>query len=184
MVDPVNIAVIVNLEAPRNIKQLCTTLGHTRYYKKFIKAYVQITVPVEKLLKKDMTFCCDEECQRNLDVLKEKMVTAPILVFLDWKKELHVHVDASCIALGVVLTQAGEGKMDHLIAFASRKLLKAEKNYSVDEWHYLLGGHLKMYTDHSPLKYLVKNPVLGENIFIWLLLFQEYDFEFNVNPRI
>ncbi len=55
------------------------------------------------------------------------MVTAPILVFLYWKKEFHVHVDASCIALGVVLTQAGEGEMDNRIAFTSRKLSRLRK---------------------------------------------------------
>ncbi len=57
------------------------------------------------------------------------MVTTPILVFPDWKKEFHVYVDASCITLGVVLTHHGEGEMDHPIAFISRKLLKAEKTY-------------------------------------------------------
>jgi len=95
------------------------------------------------------------------------MFTAPILVLLDWKKEFHVQVDASCIALGVVLMQAGEGEIDHPIAFTSRKLLKVEKKYSTTECeglailyalqkfsHYLFGGHLKMYTDHSTLKYL------------------------------
>lgn len=60
--DPTKIVVIVNLEAPRNVKQLGTTLGHTRYYRKFIKAYAQITMPMEKLLKKDATFYWDEEC--------------------------------------------------------------------------------------------------------------------------
>ena len=85
---------------------------------------------MEKLLKKDATFCWDEECQRSLDLLKEKMITTPILIFLDWKKEFHVHVDASWIRLGAVLTQAGEGEMDHPIAFISKNLSKAEKNYS------------------------------------------------------
>ena len=66
-------------------------------------------------------------------MLKEKMVTASILVFPDWKKKFHVHVDASCIALGAVLTQVGEGDLDHPIAFTSRKLSKAEKNYSMTE---------------------------------------------------
>lgn len=108
MVDPGKIEIIVNLEAPRNIKQLRTTLGHTRYYRKFIKAYAQIIAPMEKLLKKDATFCQDVEYQCSLDVLKEKMLTAPILVFPDWKKEFHVHVYASCITLGVVLMQAGK----------------------------------------------------------------------------
>eukprot|EP00253_Pinus_taeda_P014848 PITA_14848 len=70
MVDPAKIVVIVNLEAPRSIEQMRATLGHTGYYRKFIKAYAHITAPMEKLLKKDATFCWDEECQHSLDVLK------------------------------------------------------------------------------------------------------------------
>ena len=49
-------------------------------------------------------------------------------------------------------------------------------------WHYLLGGHFKMYTDHSALKYLVNKLVLGGKICRWLLLFQEFDFEVIVKP--
>eukprot|EP00253_Pinus_taeda_P006350 PITA_06350 len=141
---------------------------------------------MENFLKKDFTFCWNEDCKKSLDVLKENMVTAPILVFPDWKKEFHLHFDASCIVLGVVLTQASEGDLDHPITFASRRLSKVEKNYSTTEHeglamvyalrnfrHYLLGGHFKMYTDHSALKYLVNNPVLGGRICRWLLLFQE-----------
>lgn len=69
-------------------------------------------------------------------------------------------MDASCIALGAVLTQAGEGEMDHPIVFTSRKLLNAENNYSTTEHeglamvytlqkfrHYLLRGNFKMYMD-------------------------------------
>jgi len=56
-----------------------------------------------------------------------------ILVFSDWKKQFHVHVDASCISLGAVLKQASEGELDHPIAFADRKLSKVEKNYSTIE---------------------------------------------------
>jgi len=74
-------------------------------------------------------------------------------------------------------------------------LSKAEKNYSTTEeerlvmvyvlqkfHHYLLGGHFKMYIDHSALKYLVNKPMLGGRICQWLLLFQEYDFEVVVKP--
>lgn len=39
-----------------------------------------------------------------------------------------------------------------------------------------------MYTDHSTLKYMVKKPMLGGKIYRWLLLFQEYHFEFIVKP--
>ena len=61
------------------------------------------------------------------------MVTLPILVFPDWKLPFHVHVDASSIALGVILEQPGEGGLDHLIAFARRKLSSAECNYTTTE---------------------------------------------------
>lgn len=105
MVYLAKVAVILKLDALRSVKHLHTTLGNTRYYRKFIKGYAQITMPMENLLEKDVTFYWNKDCKKSLDVLKEKMVTAVILVFLNWK-EFHVHVDASCIELGVVLTQA------------------------------------------------------------------------------
>jgi hypothetical protein len=123
------------------------------------------------------------------------MVTAPILVFPDWSKEFHVHVDSSSIALGAMLAQIGERYIDHPLAFASRNLSTAEINYTTTEReglamvhvlqkfrHYLLGGHFKMFNDHSALKYLANNPVLGGRICIWILLFQEYDFDIVVKP--
>jgi hypothetical protein len=102
------------------------------------------------------------------------MVTALILVFLDSEKTFHVHVDASTIALGDILAQLGAGELDHPIAFASIKLSYSKQNYNTTEQeglamvyalqkskHYLLGKHFKMFTEHSTLKYLVNNPVLG-----------------------
>jgi hypothetical protein len=56
LVDPAKIAVILNLPPPNLVRQLRETLGHTCYYRKFIKGYVQITTPMEKLLKKDTRF--------------------------------------------------------------------------------------------------------------------------------
>ena len=76
---------------------------------------------MEKLLKKDVKFQWMENCQESLDTLKNKMVTTPILVFLDWKKEFHVHVNVSSVALGVVLAQHDKVSVDYPIAFANRK---------------------------------------------------------------
>jgi hypothetical protein len=107
-----------------------------------------------------------------------------------------VHVDASVIALGAILSQPGAGDLDHPIVFASKNLSDLEKNYNTMEReglamvyalqkfiHYLFGKHFKMFTDHSPLKYLVNKLVLGGRIYRWLLLFQEFDFEVIVKPR-
>ena len=92
------------------------------------------------------------------------MASAPILVFLDWNKEFHVNIDASSTMLGVVLAQPSECDLDHPIAYASRKLSFAKQNYTTTEReclemvyalekfrHYLLGGHFKMFTNHSAL---------------------------------
>jgi len=195
LVDPSKIAIIVDFPPPTLVKQLHTMLGHTRYYRKFIKVYALITTPMEKLMKKYFQFSWTKECQTSFDTLNQKMVTATILVFPDWSKEFHVHVDVSSIALGVVLSQLREGDIDHPLSFSSKKLSIAEINYTAIEReglamvyvlqkfrHYLLGGHFKMFIDHSVLKYLVNKLVLGGIICIWLLLFQEYDFEIMVKP--
>ena len=133
MVDPAKIAIIVNLPPPKSVKQLRTILGHTGYYRKFIKGYAHITTSMEKKLKKDIKFEWTPECQESLNILKEKMVTTPILLFPDWSKEFHVHVDASSIALGILLAQSGEGNIDHPIAFASQKLFTVENIYTTTE---------------------------------------------------
>ena len=93
MVDLVKIAVILNLEALRSVKQLCTTLGHMGYYQKFIKSYAQITAPMEQFLKKYATYFWNEECNKMLEMLKEKMASAPKLFFPKWDVEFLVHVD-------------------------------------------------------------------------------------------
>jgi hypothetical protein len=70
LVDPANIAVIVNLPPPKAVRQLRETLGNTSYYNFFIKGYAQITGPTDKLLKKDTKFQWNEDCQQGLDTLK------------------------------------------------------------------------------------------------------------------
>jgi hypothetical protein len=195
LLDPSKIAIIVDLPPPTSVRQLRTALGHIGYYRKFIKGYAQIKTPMEKLLKKDSKFQWTEECQQIFDTLKQKMVTTPILAFPDWSKEFNVHVDASSIALGVVLAQLGAGDIDHPIDFARRNLSTFEMNYTTTKReclamvyalqrfrHYLLGGHFKMFLDHSALRYLANKPVMGGRICRWLLLFQEYDFDIVFRP--
>jgi hypothetical protein len=97
-------------------------LGHTGYYRKFIKGYAQIKTPMEKLLKKDCQFSWTKECHQSFDKLEQKMVTKPILVFPDWTKEFHVHVDAPSISLGDMSSQPVTGDIDHQLSFSSRKL--------------------------------------------------------------
>jgi hypothetical protein len=133
LVDPAKVAVIMNMPPPTSIKQLHSTLGHTSYYRRFIRRYANITAPLENLLKKAETFQWTPECDKAFETLKEKLIIAPILIFPNWDKDFHVHVDASGIVIGTILAQPGEGAMDHPIYFASRMLSQAERNYTTTE---------------------------------------------------
>ena len=81
LVNPTKVAIILDLPPPTLATQLRSTLGHTGYYRKFIRGYAEITGPMEKLLKKDVKFEWNEYCQGILDKLKNKMATMPILIF-------------------------------------------------------------------------------------------------------
>jgi len=70
MVDPVKIVIVLNLEVPRSVKQLHATLGHIGYYRKIIKSYAKITTLMEQLLKRDATYCWNDDCKNSLDILK------------------------------------------------------------------------------------------------------------------
>ena len=80
LVNSAKLAVIVDLLTPTIVKQLRSNLGHTGYYRKFIRGYTMITTPMEKLLKKDEKFEWNDECQGSLDNLKQKVVATPTLV--------------------------------------------------------------------------------------------------------
>jgi hypothetical protein len=88
---------------------------------------------MENILNKDSKFQWTEECQQSFDILKQKIVTAPILVFPDWSKEFNVHVDASYIELVSILAQPGAKDIDHPIAFTRRKISTAKRNYTMTE---------------------------------------------------
>lgn len=103
LVDPAKVAVIVNLPPPKTVKQLRSTMGHTGHYRRFIRNYTTITASLEKLLKKAEVFEWTPAYDDAFNLLKEKLVSAPILTYPNWIVEFHVHIDASRVALGVVL---------------------------------------------------------------------------------
>jgi hypothetical protein len=86
LVDHVKIVVIVNLPPPNLVCQLKSTIDHTGYYMNFIRGYAQITTSIEKLLNKDIKYQWNDECQQSLGILKEKIVTTPIIVLPCWTK--------------------------------------------------------------------------------------------------
>ena len=85
-----------------------------------------------KLLEKDCKFCFDESYLKAFGELKEKLVSAPIIISPDWNIPFEVMCDASGVAFGVVLEKR-MNKILHPIYYASKDLNETEKNYTVTE---------------------------------------------------
>ena len=65
LVDPVNIALILSLSLPMNLKILRATLGHTGYYRKFIQGYVAITDSYGNIVEEGCCICMESRVSRK-----------------------------------------------------------------------------------------------------------------------
>jgi hypothetical protein len=52
------------------------------------------------------------KCQTTWELIKQKNIEAPILITLNWDVEFHVHINASLLNVGVILTQNLKKKHD------------------------------------------------------------------------
>ena len=134
---------------PKNTKGVERFLGFANYYRHFIKNFSTIAGPLNKL-KGATTWEWTQEHQDSFNQLKKHITEEPVLTLLQRHGQFRVEVDASDYALGGVLSQLQEDKC-HPIAFTSRTLSPAERNYEIydkellaivhalKEWrHYLL----------------------------------------------
>ncbi|GKE51599.1 reverse transcriptase domain-containing protein [Tanacetum coccineum] len=81
-VDKAKINVISKLPPPTNIKGIRSFLGHTGFYRRFIKNFSKIAHPLTKLLEKDTLFEFNDECQNAFKILKEKLTCAPVIILV------------------------------------------------------------------------------------------------------
>ncbi|XP_055835166.1 uncharacterized protein LOC129903644 [Solanum dulcamara] len=102
-VDKVKIEVIEKFPSPISVKGIRSFLGHAGFYMHFIKDFSKIAHPLCNLLEKEVKFYFDEACMKAFECLKVKLISAPVIIALDWSKLFEVMSDASGVALGVVL---------------------------------------------------------------------------------
>ncbi|XP_073137293.1 uncharacterized protein [Henckelia pumila] len=122
-VDPSKVQAVKEWSVPRNASEIRSFLGLAGYYRKFIKGFSSIAVPLTALTKKNAKFIWKPECQESFDVLKEALTTAPVLAMPSGEGDFVVYTDASKLVLGAVLMQR-----DRVIAYDSRQL-KEHENY-------------------------------------------------------
>ncbi|KAD6795899.1 hypothetical protein E3N88_06795 [Mikania micrantha] len=141
------------------------------------------------LLEKDTPFVFYEECMKAFKFLKERLVSAPILVAPDWSLPFELMCDASDQAVGAVLGQRRE-KHFHPIYYASETLNDAQENYTTTEKElltvvfafdkfrsYLVLSKTTVFTDHSALRFLFAKKDAKPRLIRWILLLSEFDIE-------
>ena len=83
-VDKAKIEAREKLPPPSSVKGIRSFLGHVGFYRRFIKDFSQIAKSLSNLLIKGTPFEFDAQCMRAFSVLKDKLVSAPIVVAPDW----------------------------------------------------------------------------------------------------
>jgi hypothetical protein len=124
--------VIEQLPPPVNIKGIRSFLVHCGFYRQFIKDFSHIARPPTNLLDKDVSFKFDDAYLKSFNILKEALISAPIIQPPNWSLPFEIICDVSDYAMGAVLGQTNDRK-HHAIAYASKTLIGAQLNYATTE---------------------------------------------------
>ena len=165
-------------------------LGFVGYYRRFIQNFSKIAQPINQLLRKDAIWDWTTERQEAFEALRDALLEAPVLAMPDEDKPYIIRTDASYRGLGASLIQEHEGQGRRPVAYASRSLAPAEKNYTATEieclamkWAiaqfrpYVYGTRFTLETDHVALKWLRSVKHTNGRLIRTALELQGYDME-------
>ena len=107
-VDKTKIEAMDKLPPPSSVKGIRSFLGHAGFYRRFIKYFSLIAKPLSSLLVQGTPFDFDEQCVQAFSILKDRLVSAPIVVEPDWDLPFELMCEASDYAIGAVLGQKRE----------------------------------------------------------------------------
>jgi hypothetical protein len=190
--DPIKVAGVAEWKEPKNVRDVQKFLGFCNFYRRFIRGFSQIAKPLNNLLKKGAKWTWEKVEQGAFDKLKRQVMEEPVLVQPDQKKQFKIEVDASNYAIGAVLMQKDDKNILHPVAFFSKTMNNAQRNYDVynrellalvetfRHWrHYLHSAahQIKVHTNHANLLYW-KNP--GDHnrrVARWHAELMDYNFE-------
>ncbi|GJW80642.1 putative nucleotidyltransferase, ribonuclease H [Tanacetum coccineum] len=185
-VDKVKVDVIASLPYPTNIKGIRIFLGHAGFYIRFIKDSSKIARPMTQLLMKDAKFDFSDECIKSFDILRDKIITAPVIIAPNWDLDFELMCDASDYVVGDVLGQRIDKKF-RPIYYGSKTMNNAHEHYTTTEKEllavvyafdkfrsYLIMSKMVVHTDHSALKYLFSKQDAKRRLIRWVLLVQKF----------
>ncbi|KAH9697834.1 hypothetical protein KPL71_023778 [Citrus sinensis] len=102
-VDKSKIDFIRSLSPPTSVREVRSFLSHAGFYRRFIKDFSKIALPLCNLLQNDAMFDFNEACQRAFKKLKEVLTSAPVIQPPNWDLPFEIMCDASDYIVGAVL---------------------------------------------------------------------------------
>ena len=164
---PDKIKAVTEAPKPQNVSSLRSFLGLINYYNRFIPNLASVLQPLYQLLEKGKKWNWSKQCEEAFQKCKLLLTSDTVLTHYDPDRPVRLACDASQYGIGAVLSHILLDKSERPIAYASRSLSVAEKNYAqIDKealgliWgvkrfnQYLYGRHFQLITDHKPLTYI------------------------------
>ena len=164
-----------------------TFMGHASFYRQFIKDFSKLSKPLTNLLQKDVPYSFDEKCISAYEKLRDALITAPIIQPPKWDEPFEIMCDASNYAIGAVLGQRDEKKLN-VVFYASRSLDDDQKHLATTEKEllaivfacdkfrpYIINSKVIVHMDHRALCYLLSKKDAKPRLIRWILLLQEFD---------
>ncbi|KAJ0169313.1 hypothetical protein K1T71_015197 [Dendrolimus kikuchii] len=188
-VDDRKVKAIMDIPYPCDRKALERFLGMVNYLAKFIHGYSECVNCLRTLLKKESAWLWEQQHSDAVDKLKRKLATAPVLALYCERTPIVLSVDASSVALGAVLLQAGRP-----VEFASLTLTEAQTRYAqiekemlaivfaVERFRQYIYGRsdVTIHSDHKPLEALFSKPLVSVPARLQRMMMRVQGYEFKV----
>jgi hypothetical protein len=146
----------------KSVSEVRSFHGLASFYRRFVKDFSTIAAPLTEIVKKSVGFKWNDKQDEAFNLLKDKLLSAPVLALPNFTRAFEVECDASSIGIGAVLMQDKRP-----IAYFSEKLNGAALNYptydkelyalvrTLEMWqHYMWPKEFVIHSDHESLKHL------------------------------
>ena len=181
----------------QNVCDVQSFLGFANFYRHFIHAYVDITVPLVHLTRKSVAWNFNGDCWEAFQKLNNAFTTALVLSHWDPEAQAVMETNASDYAISTILSVVHSDGEVHPVAFYSCLLHAAELNYDTHNkellavfttftaWRHYLEGLLHpmcVITDHKNLEYFSSTHMLTHHQAQWSEFLSPFNFILQFHP--